>query len=119
MPQDSIKTIKSKAVLEMLTVAHEFCLFIESSENYDKETIIGYLQKVCPLIYLKGALLPEVKVSDEAAAERFVFSKIMYCSFFVIILSIMSRVLKINFKLSATILSFKISFDTRFCALVI
>ena len=72
MPQDSIKTIKSKAVLEMLTVAHEFCLFIESSENYDKETIIGYLQKVCPLIYLKGALLPEVKVSDEAAAERFV-----------------------------------------------
>ncbi len=56
----------------MITVAYEFCLFIESAENYDKETVMGYLQKVCPLIYLKGALLPVVEVTDEAAAERFI-----------------------------------------------
>ncbi|MCF8296976.1 MAG: DUF5063 domain-containing protein [Saprospiraceae bacterium] len=72
MPQDNIEIIKSKTVLEMITVAYEFCLFIESAENYDKQTVISYLQKVCPLIYIKGALLPEIEVSDESAAERFV-----------------------------------------------
>ncbi|MFC2111142.1 DUF5063 domain-containing protein [Bacteroidota bacterium] len=72
MTQNNLESVKSKSVLEMITVAYEFSLFIESAENYDKETVISYLQKVCPLIYIKGALLPQVEVTDESAAERFV-----------------------------------------------
>jgi hypothetical protein len=62
----------SRNVIEMLTVANEYCLFLEGIEKYTKEDIIGYFQKVCPLLYLKGATLPFVEVENPDANERFV-----------------------------------------------
>ena len=62
----------SKNVLEMITVANEFCLFLEEAEKYEKSFFLSYFQKVCPLLYLKGSLLPVITVSDENANERFV-----------------------------------------------
>lgn len=62
----------SKHVIEMLTVANDYCLFTESIEKYTKEDVLSYLQKVCPLLYLKGALLPFVEVANPEANERFV-----------------------------------------------
>ena len=67
--------VYSKNVLEMLTVANEFCLFIEKVENYSKEDIYNYIQKICPLLYLKGVLLPEIKVINPSANERFVIEE--------------------------------------------
>ncbi len=72
MLKDNTEILKSKQVLEMLTVANEFCLFIEKLEEYSQTLIYSYLQKVCPLIYIKGALLPDVEISDESASERFI-----------------------------------------------
>ncbi len=64
--------VYTKNVLELITVAHEFCLFIEAIEEYTKEDLLQYLQKICPLLYLKGTLLPLVSVLNEEANERFV-----------------------------------------------
>lgn len=64
--------VYSKTVLELLTVANEYCLFLEKAENYDRQDILIFLQKVCPLIYIKSSLLPVIEIEDEEAAEHFV-----------------------------------------------
>ncbi len=62
----------SKNVFEMITVANDFCIFFAKIETYSKTETIDYLQKVCPLLYIKGALLPDVEVENPEANERFV-----------------------------------------------
>ena len=63
---------QSKSVLEMITVAHEFCLFMEKVDSYSQEDILDYFQKIIPLLYLKGSLLPTIKVADDSYVERYV-----------------------------------------------
>ena len=72
MKDKNTELVYSKNVLEVITVANEFCLFIEEVDKYNKEFILSYLQKVLPLLYLKGSLLPDVKVENEEANERYV-----------------------------------------------
>jgi len=62
----------SKPVIEMITVANEYCLFFEKAAQYKRQDILSYFHKVAPLLYLKGATLPAIEVSDSGAAERFV-----------------------------------------------
>lgn len=62
----------SKNVIEMITVANDFCMFLENLENKEPDAVLDYLQKVSPLLYLKGSLLPKVIVDDPEAYERFV-----------------------------------------------
>ncbi|MDT8308767.1 MAG: DUF5063 domain-containing protein [Bacteroidales bacterium] len=64
--------VYSGKVLDMLTVANEYCHFIESSKEKPLEDVVFYLQKILPLLYLKGSLLPDVKVSDTTMNERYV-----------------------------------------------
>jgi Domain of unknown function (DUF5063) len=62
----------SKPVIEMATVANEFCYFFETVENKDKETILDFIQRILPLLYLKGTLLPNVEPQNPETNERFV-----------------------------------------------
>jgi len=63
----------SKNVLEVITIANEICIFLEEIEKYDKQYIYLYLQKILPLLYLKGALMPYVDAAtDDDIIERFV-----------------------------------------------
>ncbi len=64
--------VYSRKVLEMITVANEFCLFLEKAEDYSLEELLNFLQKISPLIYLKSALLPDIEVEDEDAVEHYV-----------------------------------------------
>ncbi len=59
-------------VLELITVANEYCRFLEKAEEYEPAAVKGFLHKVAPLIYLKSSLLPEVEVADEDAVEHYV-----------------------------------------------
>ncbi|MEI6347286.1 MAG: DUF5063 domain-containing protein [Bacteroidota bacterium] len=61
-----------KHIIELLSVANEFINFMDDCSKYDKHIIMGYLQKLLPLIYLKSSLLPEIKLDDNTADERFV-----------------------------------------------
>jgi len=62
----------SANVLEMFTVANEFCIFTENAEKYNPEEVILYYAKICPLLYLKGAILPMVEPDEDYFGERFV-----------------------------------------------
>ncbi|MEI7725640.1 MAG: DUF5063 domain-containing protein, partial [Bacteroidota bacterium] len=72
MITNSDDPVYSRKVLEMLTVANEFCLFLEKAEDYSLEELLNFLQKISPLIYLKSALLPDIEVTDEDAVEHYV-----------------------------------------------
>lgn len=62
----------TKAALEMLTVANEYCLFFEKADNYETNDILLYFQKIAPLLYLKASLIEPVAVNQEAINERYV-----------------------------------------------
>lgn len=62
----------SKQVIEFLTVANEFCLTVENIEKIDAKTFKSITQKMLPLLYVKGSLLPTVIPVDPEALTRFV-----------------------------------------------
>lgn len=62
----------SKPVIEMLTVANEYCYFIQNIGNKTEEDILEFIFRIGPLLYLKGTLVPEVTVQNPEANERFV-----------------------------------------------
>jgi hypothetical protein len=64
--------VYSRNVLEMLTVANEFCRFLEKAEDYSKQELLNFLQKITPLLYIKAALLPPIEPEDEDAIEHYV-----------------------------------------------
>lgn len=70
-PKDN-DLVYSKGVLEFLTVSNEYCLFTEKAEQYSKEDILIYYLKICPLLYLKGILLPKMEENDAEITERYV-----------------------------------------------
>jgi hypothetical protein len=72
MNSNSQDKVNSKNVIEVITIANEICIFLEEIDKYEKQFICLYLQKILPLLYLKGALLPDVDVSSDEANERFV-----------------------------------------------
>ena len=62
----------AKPVIEMLTVANEYCLFFEKAASYKTAEILDYYHKIAPLLYLKGAILPDLPLNNEAHNERYV-----------------------------------------------
>ncbi|MEI6853097.1 MAG: DUF5063 domain-containing protein [Bacteroidota bacterium] len=72
MSDNSQDKVHSKNVIEVITIANEVCIFLEEIDKYEKRYICLYLQKILPLLYLKGALLPDIEISSEDANERFV-----------------------------------------------
>ncbi|MCD4736296.1 MAG: DUF5063 domain-containing protein, partial [Bacteroidales bacterium] len=42
------------------------------SDNYPKEVICDYLQKITPLLYLKAALIPVIQPANPEITQRFV-----------------------------------------------
>ncbi len=62
----------TKAALEMLTVANEYCLFFEKADNYEANDILLYFQKIAPLLYLKASLIDPAPVNNDAYNERYV-----------------------------------------------
>lgn len=62
----------SKNVLEMLTVANDYCMAMAKVESKSINELISYLIKVSPLMYIKGALLEDIEVNNPDANQRFV-----------------------------------------------
>lgn len=64
--------VYSKNVIEFITVANEFCSFLERTENLETSEFLGRLQKILPLLYLKVSLLPEFELEPDDELEKFV-----------------------------------------------
>jgi len=60
-----------KPVLEMLTVANEYCYYFEHLANKTHTEILEFTSRIGPLLYLKGSLIPNVEVENPEANERF------------------------------------------------
>ena len=64
--------VYSKNVVEFVTVANEYCNFIEESGKFSRKDLILTAQRLLPILYLKSTLLPEVEPELEEANEKFV-----------------------------------------------
>lgn len=73
MREEELNSIAySKNVIELITVANEFCSFLERSEEMESSTFMSHLQKILPLLYLKASLLPVFEFESDDEPEKFV-----------------------------------------------
>jgi len=59
-------------VVEFVTVANEFCSFVERFSEYNNRDFFEKARKFLPLIYLKACLLPKTESDAYMETEKFV-----------------------------------------------
>lgn len=64
--------VYSKNVIELITVANEFCSFLERSDDMESSDFLSRLQKILPLLYLKSSMLPAFDYEAEDDLEKYV-----------------------------------------------
>lgn len=70
--EQTSQVIFDKNSIEFVTVAAEYCAFIERSRGADQETFVDTALKILPLLYLKASLIPECEMIGEDDLEVFV-----------------------------------------------
>ncbi|NDV84086.1 DUF5063 domain-containing protein [Bacteroides sp. 51] len=70
------QVIFDKNTVEFVTVAAEFCGFLERAENMKRSTFVDTTLKILPLLYLKASMLPEVDLFNDEEQERYVTEEI-------------------------------------------
>jgi hypothetical protein len=71
MSSQSGDPVYSPHVIDLLKLANEYCLFLEKSEQYKTPDLLVFLQRILPMLYIKGSLLPEVQGASDIV-EHFV-----------------------------------------------
>lgn len=66
------QVIFDRNVVEFVTVAVEFCKFLEQAEAMKRSTFVDTSLKILPLLYLKASMLPPCETIGEEAPETFV-----------------------------------------------
>ena len=65
------QTIFEKNVIEFVTVAAEFCAFLERAEHMKRKAFVDTSLKILPLLYLKASLLPKCEtIGDEVYSDQ-------------------------------------------------
>ena len=62
----------SRNTVEFVTVAAEFCAYVERSNEHDRKEFVDTLLKLLPLLYLKAQMLPDEERFSEEELEDFV-----------------------------------------------
>ena len=70
------QTIFDKNVIEFVTVAAEFCAFLERAERMKRSTFVDTSLKILPLLYLKASMLPKCETIGEGVLETYVTEEI-------------------------------------------
>ena len=63
------KVVFDRNVVEFVTVAAEYCAFVEQSGERSPEQTIDVLLKLLPLLYLKASMLPEMEQDGMTVLE--------------------------------------------------
>ena len=63
--QSESKVIFERNSVEFVTVAAQYCQFLENVEGMQREEFIHTILKILPLLYVKALLLPEMEMIDE------------------------------------------------------
>lgn len=66
------QVIFDRNVVEFVTVAAEFCKFLEQAEGIKPSIFIDTSLKILPLLYLKTSMLPDCNPIGDEAPETFV-----------------------------------------------
>jgi hypothetical protein len=64
--------VYSRNVVEFVAVANEFCKYAEHASELKGDELLKILQRILPLLYLKGSLLPQLNPFFENGNEKFV-----------------------------------------------
>lgn len=73
MKNDSNNPVYSRDVIELVTVAVEYCAFLEQAREKTRLEFTDIITKILPLLYLKAAVLPQVAtLQEERWTEDFV-----------------------------------------------
>lgn len=67
--EQTSQVIFDKNSIEFVTVAAEYCAFIERSRGAQRTAFVDTALKLLPLLYLKASLLPECEMMGEDALE--------------------------------------------------
>lgn len=66
------QVIFDRNVVEFVTVAVEFCKFLEQAETMKRSIFVDTSLKILPLLYLKASMLPQCETIGEEPPETFV-----------------------------------------------
>ena len=72
MSKGENEIVYSRNTVEFVTVAAEFCAFLEQSEGRKRRDFVDTMLKLLPLLYLKASLVPHVEGDEEFYPEEFV-----------------------------------------------
>lgn len=72
MSKGKNEIVYSRNTVEFVTVAAEFCAFLEQSEGRKRRDFVDTMLKLLPLLYLKASLVPHVEGDEEFYPEEFV-----------------------------------------------
>lgn len=64
--------VYSSSVTEFVTVAAEYCKFVENTYRFSKRDFLNKAHKIFPLLYLKATLLPKFQSVFDDENEKFV-----------------------------------------------
>ena len=70
--KNSENKLFSRNVVEFVTVAVEYCNFIENSQEISAFDFSKTINKILPLTYLKASMLPNIDIDEECSSEDFV-----------------------------------------------
>lgn len=70
------QTIFDKNVIEFVTVAAEFCAFLERAERTRRSDFVDTSLKILPLLYLKASMLPKCETIGNELLETYVTEEI-------------------------------------------
>ncbi len=68
--------IFDKNVIEFVTVAAEFCAFLERAEQTKRNAFVDTSLKILPLLYLKASMLPKCELIGEETPETYVTEEV-------------------------------------------
>lgn len=70
--KESKSLVYSHEVLEFVTVAVQYCALLEQAETLDRRNFVETIQKLLPLLYLKGALTPKYEPMVDDCLQDYV-----------------------------------------------
>lgn len=70
--EQTSQVIFDKNSIEFVTVAAEYCAFIERTRQSARKDFVDTALKILPLLYLKASLIPECEMMEEDELETFV-----------------------------------------------
>lgn len=63
------QVIFERNVIEFVTVAAEFCKFLEQAEGTKRSAFVDTSLKILPLLYLKASMLPKCEAREDESPE--------------------------------------------------